>query len=438
MRIPFLNTSESEFEDEFNALQERRALAQGMETEKQQSVRETVQSIVDDVRRRGDEAVLEYTERFDDVRLAPDRVRVSGAEIEAAAQATPAPLLGAMEKAAERIQQFQEAILLDDPPPVEDDGLSLRLRYGPVDAAGICVPGGAAPLASTVLMTVIPARVAGVERIVMITKPGHQGTVSPERLAAARIAGVTEIYRVSGAQAVGALAYGTGSIDPVDMIAGPGNEYVTMAKKAVFGTVGIDMLAGPSEVAVMADNGAPAAWVAAELLAQAEHHLGSAILVTDSETLAREAAERLEEQLPDLPRREEAENCLMELGALIVTNDREECARIVDRIAPEHLVIMTRDAEDDARNIRHAGAIFLGNYTPVAAGDYIAGPSHCLPTGCTARFAGGLTANHFLKNSSLVRMSRGALSADADAICRLAEAEQLAAHARSVRTRLKD
>jgi histidinol dehydrogenase len=178
--------------------------------------------------------------------------------------------------------------------------------------------------------------------------------------------------------------------------------------------------------------------VAAELLAQADHHLGSAILVTDSETLARETAERLEEQLPDLPRREEAENCLMELGALLVTNDREECARIVDRIAPEHLVIMTQNAEDDARGIRHAGAIFLGNYTPVAAGDYIAGPSHCLPTGCTARFAGGLTANHFLKNSSLVRMSRGALSTDADAICRLAEAEQLAAHARSVRRRLKD
>jgi histidinol dehydrogenase len=285
-------------------------------------------------------------------------------------------------------------------------------------------------------MTVVPASVAGVERIVMITPPGPDGRVSPDRLAAAHVAGAGEVYRVFGAQGVAALAYGTESIPAVDFIAGPGNAYVTAAKKEVFGQVGIDMLAGPSEVAIIADSTARADWVGAEMLAQAEHTGGSATLLADHEPLVTGVLQRLEEDVRDLPKGSAVRRNLEGLGALILASSPEQCAGIANRLAPEHLVIMMDRPDAVSGMVRHAGAIFLGHHSPVATGDYIAGPSHCLPTGTTARFFGGLTANTFLKGTSLIRYGPEGLRHDASELCRLAEAEGLDAHVRSVRRRL--
>jgi histidinol dehydrogenase len=396
-----------------------------------------VDEIVRAVRERGDAALIEFTERFDGVRLTARRLRVSEAEVDAAIASLPRDLTRALRTAAARIRRFQKTILLRDPKPLKTGGRTLRLRYLPVDSAGICVPGASASLASSVLATVVPASAGGVKRIAVITPPRRDGTVSPDRLAAARIAGATEIYRVFGAQAVAALAFGTETIRRVDFIAGPGNAYVVAAKKAVFGEVGIDMLAGPSEVAVIADRSAPPDWVAAELLSQAEHNEGTATLITNSARLAERAAAALDEQLGDLPRGREARSCLERLGAAFVARSLNECADLANRLAAEHLVIMTKKPDVLLAQIRHAGAIFIGPCSPVAVGDYIAGPSHCLPTGMTARFSSGLTANHFLKSSSIIRYDRDALAADAEPLCRIAAAEQLEAHARSVRIRLK-
>ena len=435
---PLCRTTASDFEETFRALEQRREVGQGFGPGERENVQHRVREIIQTVRERGDEALLEYTERFDGVKLAPERLRVSEEEVEASLDAITDDLRRGLNLAAERIRRFQESIMVDDPAPLREGERELGLRYTPVDAAGICVPGASASLASSVLMNVIPAVVAGVDRVVMITPPRYDGTVSPDRLAAARIAGADEIYRVFGAQAIAALAYGTESLPRVDFIAGPGNVYVATAKKTVFGRVGIDMIAGPSEVVVIADETARPEWVAAELLAQAEHTHGSAILVTDHEPLARDVADVVDEQAERLPRPEEVEACLEEYGALIVTKSGAECADLTNRIAPEHLVIMMDEPDDMRDRIRHAGAIFLGHHTPVAVGDYIAGPSHTLPTGTTARFSSGLTANHFLKSSSCVRYSAEALADDGDAICDIAEAEALAAHARSVRVRLDD
>ena len=434
---PVYRTSAQDFDERFASLERRREAGQGMEPGERADIQRRVQQIVGEVRERGDEALLEFTERFDGVTLAPERLRVSTEEVEASVEAIPEELRRALEQAAGRIRRFQQAVLVEDPEPVREDGRETGLTYTPVDAAGICVPGASASLASSVLMNVVPAVVAGVERVVMITPPRHDGSVSPDRLAAAKIAGATEIYRVFGAQAVAALAFGTQTIEPVDFIAGPGNAYVATAKKTVFGRVGIDMIAGPSEVVVIADASARPEWVAAELLAQAEHTHGSAILVTDHEPLTENLADLMEEQAERLPDPEEVEFCLEEFGALIVAEDLEECAEVTNRLAPEHLVLMTEDPDAVRKRIRHAGAIFLGHYAPVAVGDYVAGPSHTLPTGTTARFSSGLTANHFRKSSSFIRYSRQALAEDAGMLCRIAEAEALAAHARSVRVRLE-
>jgi len=437
MPVPMLTSTDPEFEANAASLALRRQRAQGLEAAKSEAVRRRVDEIVQAVRERGDEAVLEFTERFDGCRLSADRMRVGEDETEAAMRAIEPGLLQALRAAAGRIRRFQEAVLLRDPAPLEEDGRTVGLSYRPVDCAGICVPGASASLASSVLMSVIPASVAGVGRIVVITPPGRDGTVSADRLAAARVAGAHEVYRVFGAQGVAALAFGTETIPAVDFIAGPGNAYVTMAKKAVFGQVGIDMLAGPSEVAIIADGSARPDWVAAEMLAQAEHPAGSATLLTPEETVGRATTRALERQLGSLAEPDEARRNLDQLGAVIVAPTLEDCAEITNRLAPEHLVIMTRQPERVCGMVRHAGAIFLGPHAPVAAGDYIAGPSHCLPTGTTARFSAGLTANTFLRSASIIRYSREALAEDADRICRMAEAEGLDAHARSVRIRLE-
>ncbi len=436
MNLPFYKTSETDIDAALAAFERRKASAQGLSFDARDEVNAKVARIVRDVAGRGDAALLEYTQQFDGVKIAPEKIRVSEEEVQEALSSRPPEFMEALEISADRIGRFQESILLSDPPPVEEGGRRTALRYLPVDAAGICVPGGTASLASSVLMNVIPAVAAGVERIVMITPPGKDARVSPDRLAAAAIAGVGEIYRVSGAQAVAALAFGTETIGPVDFIAGPGNIYVATAKKAVYGKVGIDMIAGPSEVVVLADATARADWIAAELLAQAEHTDGSAVLVTDCPQLASDTIKDLETQINTMAHREEIKARLRRYGCVILCPGMRECIEVCNRLAPEHLVVMSEEAGKTAGKIRHAGAIFLGRHTPVAVGDYIAGPSHTLPTGATARFAGGLTANHFLKSSSIIRYTRKALENDADAVRLLAQSEGLPAHAQSVKKRL--
>lgn len=438
MPLPIWKNCESGFEADIRELERRRLAGQGLGAAGSESVRRSVEEIIEAVRARGDDAVLEYTERFDKCRLTAARMRVSDDEIEEAVRAVPAELLDAFNAAAGRIRRFQEAVLLRDPRPLRDGGRRLALRYRPVASAGICVPGATASLASSVLMSVVPAVVAGVQRIVMVTPPRSDGSVSADRLAAARVAGAGEVYRVGGVQAVAALAFGTQSIPRVDFIAGPGNLYVTAAKKAIFGQVGIDMLAGPSEIVVIADGRARPEWAAAEMLSQAEHAGGSATLLTSDEKLAEAVARAVEEQLAALPGAAELRRGLAELSAIVVTRTLQECVELADRIAPEHLVIMTEDPEAVCAKVQSAGAIFLGDFSPVAAGDYVAGPSHCLPTGRTARFASGLTANTFLRSSSVIRYDRKSLRQDAEVIARIAEAEGLKAHKRSVQRRLKD
>jgi histidinol dehydrogenase len=396
---------------------------------------EAVRSIIAAVRARGDAALIEYTERFDGCRLTPERLRVGGDEIQAALERCPEEYVEALRLAARRVRRFQDAILVRDPEPLAEDGRTLALRYSPVDSAGICIPGAAASLASSVLMAAVPAKAAGVPRIAMVTPPRPDGTVSDDRLAAAAVSGVGEVYRVGGAQAVAALAYGTESIPAVDFVAGPGNIYVTLAKRQVFGRVGIEMLPGPSEVVIIADGSAPAAYVAADLVSQAEHDPGSSVLLTDSAELAARVVEAVGEQLADLPRADEARRCLERYGAAIVCRSMDECVELANELASEHLEIITEAPEQVAGDIRHAGAIFLGPWSPVPVGDYLAGPSHVLPTSGTARFSSGLTANDFLKRSSIIRYERAALKKDAENVARLARAEGLEGHARAVKAR---
>ncbi|MCD6415329.1 MAG: histidinol dehydrogenase [Planctomycetes bacterium] len=396
---------------------------------------DTVRRIIRDVRDRGDQALTDYTEKLDGPRLSPEQLRVPPEEVERAVEQCPPEFISALKLAADRIDRFQRSILSEAPEALEEDGRATRIRYRPVDSAAAYVPGGTASLASTVLMTLIPARVAGVERLVMATPPLPDGGISAGRLVAASVAGVEEIYRLGGAQAIAALAFGTDTVRPVDFIAGPGNIYVTLAKKEVFGQVGIEMLPGPSEVVVIADETAEPAWIAADLIAQAEHNPGAAILLTDAEGLARAVSESLEVELRDLPKGEAARACLRQYGALVVAASIGECIELANRLAPEHLEIVTRDPEAVLREVRHAGAIFLGPWTPESVGDYVAGPSHVLPTGGTARFSSGLSANDFLKRSSVISYAQGALEKDADTIARLARAEGLEGHARAALSR---
>ncbi len=438
MALLVWKTDDNDFRRNFAGLIKKLSLDEGLRaagTDEREPPREVVRRIVEDVRARGDAAVLEYTDRFDGCALRPEQLQVGADEIEAALARCPADLLGAMEFAAERIRGFQEAILLRDPPPIAEGGRTLSLRYRPVDSAGIHVPGASASLASSVLMAAVPAVVAGVGRIAMVTPPRQDGTVSDDRLVAARVAGVHEVYRVGGAQAIAALAFGTETIPAVDFIAGPGNIYTMLAKKEVFGQVGIEMLPGPSEVVIIADESADARYVAADLIAQAEHNPGSAVLLTDCEGLADTVVAAVESQVAALPCAGAVRTCLDEYGAVIVASSLAECADLANELAPEHLEIVTRAPEQVAEQVRHSGAIFLGPWSPVAAGDYVAGPSHILPTSGTARFSSGLSANDFLKRSSVVCYDREALQKDASSIARLARSEGLEGHARSVELR---
>ncbi|MEO3473398.1 histidinol dehydrogenase [Roseomonas sp. CAU 1739] len=425
-----LDTTASDFESAFTAL-----LDEARETTSR--VDAAVADIIATVRARGDAALIDTTARFD--RWAPAdaaALRVTSAEIEAADASIRPELRAALNLAAERIEAFHRAQLPRDLEMQDSAGLTLGMRWGAIDAVGIYVPGGKAAYPSSVLMNALPARAAGVKRIAMCV-PTPDGTLNPLVLAAAKRAGVTEIFRIGGAQAVAAMAWGTASIAAVDRIVGPGNAYVAEAKRQVFGRVGIDSIAGPSEVVVIADAGNDPRHIAVDLLAQAEHdESAQSILITPDAALADAVAGAVEAELRHLPRADIAGESWRRHGAVILVRDLTEAAALTNRLAPEHLQLMVAEPRALLAQVRHAGAAFLGRFCPEAVGDYVAGPNHVLPTGRTARFASGLSVFDFLKRTTWVEADEAALAAVGPSAVALAEAEGLTAHARSVALRL--
>ncbi|WP_342528856.1 histidinol dehydrogenase [Chryseomicrobium sp. FSL W7-1435] len=407
----------------------QRSVEQGTEQDQQ-----VVQEIIRRVRQDGDVALREFTEKWDGATLT--ELRVSQQEIDNALQAIQPQLKQDLEEAAANIRRFHELQLREDLVlPLEQEGY-LAYRFLPMDVAGLYVPGGTAAYPSSVLMNAIPAKVAGVKKLVITTPPNQDGSIPIGVLTAAAIAGVDEIYKVGGAQAIAALAYGTESIPKVDKITGPGNRFVALAKREVFGTVSIDSIAGPSEVAVLADDTAFAQDIAADLLAQAEHDvLACSILITTSEHLAQEVQQEVEKQLQSLPREAIARASIENYGAIYLTESMEQAVEAVNQLAPEHLEIMTRDAEQVSENIRHAGAIFLGRYSSEPIGDYFAGTNHVLPTNSTARFSSGLSVEDFQKKTSVVYYTKELWQQHYPKVARLARMEQLEGHARAVEIR---
>lgn len=407
-----------------------------MKRETSQDVDETVRRIIADVIARGDDALLEYTRRFDGLDVTPDALRVGEAESEAAVAACGPDALEALALAKERIEVYHRGQAPKDALWTDALGVTLGWRWTALDSVGLYVPGGTASYPSSVLMNAIPAKVAGVSRLVMVV-PALRGELNPLILAAARLGGVDEIYRVGGAQAIAALAYGTATISPVAKIVGPGNAYVAAAKRRVFGQVGIDMIAGPSEVLILADESANPDWLAADLLAQAEHDTAAqAILITDSPALADAVEAAVERQLATLPRTAIAGASWRDFGAVILVPELTDAVPLVDILAPEHLEIEAVDAEALSQRIRNAGAIFLGAHTPEAIGDYVGGPNHVLPTARSARFSSGLGVLDFMKRTSILKCDAEALRALGPAAVTLAKAEGLDGHARSVAIRL--
>ena len=404
--------------------------------ERLQQEESKVQQILTQVRLEGDAALLELSERFDGLR--PDPLRIPPERLAEAWLATPPRLQDALRLAHARILTFHQAQKPADLALSGPHGERLGRRWRPVERAGLYVPGGRAAYPSTVLMNAVPATVAGVERLVMVTPPGPDGLPNTTVMAAAHLSGVTEIYRVGGAQAIAALAWGTETIPRVDVISGPGNLWVTLAKKAVYGRVGIDSLAGPSEVLVIADHSAHVDQVAADLMAQAEHDpLAAAILITTSRELADALPAAITAQLANHPRAGITRQALEDWGLIVVTETLEQAAALSDRFAPEHLELLVEDPESLAERIQHAGAIFLGPWSPEAVGDYLAGPNHTLSTSGTARFTGALSVETFLRHTSLIGFNRQALEATGQAVITLAESEGLHSHAESVRRRLQ-
>ncbi|MEB3266220.1 MAG: histidinol dehydrogenase [Cyanobacteriota bacterium] len=404
--------------------------------DRQRQEEERVAAILAEVRRDGDAALLRLTEQFDGVR--PDPLAIGSDQLQAAWEATESSLRQALELAHGRILAFHQQQRPADLAMTGPHGERLGRRWRPVQRAGLYVPGGRAAYPSTVLMNAVPAMVAGVEEVVMVTPPGPTGSPNPTVLAAAHLAGVRRVIRVGGAQAIAALAYGTESVPRVDVISGPGNLYVTLAKKAVYGQVGIDSLAGPSEVLVIADHSAQPDQVAADLMAQAEHDpLAAAILITTSTELALAVPAAIEAQLVHHPRAAITRTALNDWGLIVVVPDLASAAHLSDLFAPEHLELLVEEPEALADRIQQAGAIFLGPWTPEAVGDYLAGPNHTLPTSGTARFSGALSVETFLRHTSLIHFNREALQATAGAVVTLADCEGLHSHAESVRRRLE-
>jgi histidinol dehydrogenase len=424
-----LDTRDADFVERFAAF-----LATKRETS--QDVEDAVKAIIADVVRRGDTALIELSKKFDRVDLGQVGLRVPADEIDAATARCEPAALAALELACERIETYHRRQLPRDERFTDPLGVELGYRWTAIGAAGLYVPGGTAAYPSSVLMNAVPAKVAGVERLVMVV-PAPDGKLNPLVLAAARLAGVDEIFRVGGAQAVAALAYGTATIAPVDKIVGPGNAYVAAAKRLVFGKVGIDMIAGPSEVLILADRDGNADWIAADLLAQAEHDTAAqSILVTDDGGLALEVEVAVAAQLATLPRGDVAAASWRDFGATILVQHLDEAVPLIDAVAPEHLEIIARDPERIAARIRNTGAIFLGPHTPEAIGDYVAGSNHVLPTARSARFSSGLGVLDFMKRTSILKCGPDQLAALGPAAIALGEAEGLGAHARSVAIRL--
>lgn len=423
-----LSNTDAGFEEEFVKLL-------GMKRESDADVDAAVADIIADVRARGDEAVCEYTNRFDRLNIDAQGMVVTKEEVDAAIKQIDADLLKSLELAAERIGSYHAKQMPADERYTDATGVELGWRWRPVTAAGLYVPGGLASYPSSVLMNAIPAKVAGVERLVMVV-PTPDNKMNPLVLAAARIAGVDEIYRIGGAQAVAALAYGTETIKPVDKIVGPGNAFVAAAKRRVFGQVGIDMIAGPSEILVVADGSNDPSWVAADLLSQAEHDpVAQSILITDDAEFADRVQDAIDKHLETLPRAEIAGASWRDFGAIVLVENLSQAPALVDRIAPEHLELAVDDPDALAEDIHHAGAIFLGRYTPEAIGDYVAGPNHVLPTARSARFSSGLGVLDFIKRSSLIKCTPESLAKIGPAAIALAESEGLQAHGLSVAIR---
>ncbi|MBV2360384.1 histidinol dehydrogenase [Thalassococcus sp. CAU 1522] len=425
----FLDTTDPGFEPAFAALL-------GAKREDSPDVDAVVAEIIADVRARGDAAVLELTAKFDRLDLTTETMRFSPAEIEAECAKVPDSERAALETAAARIRAYHDRQMPEDASWTDAQGATLGWRWTPVSAAGLYVPGGLASYPSSVLMNAVPAKVAGVGRLA-ITVPTPDGVVNPAVILAARIAGVDEIYRIGGAQAVAALAYGTETIAPVDKITGPGNAFVAAAKRRVFGKVGIDMIAGPSEILVIADADNDPDWIALDLLSQAEHdESAQSILICTDAGFGRKVARAVDKRLETLERRAIAGASWRDYGAIITVRDLDEAASLSDRIAPEHLELCVADADGLSAKITHAGAIFLGQWTPEAIGDYVGGPNHVLPTARSARFSSGLSVLDFLKRTTLTRMTPQALSTIGPAAETLARSESLEAHGLSVTARL--
>src|SRR6056297_3369604 len=424
-----LDATAPDFEAQFTALL-------SMKREDSPDVDDTVVAIIADVRARGDAAVIELTARFDPLELTPETLRFSPAEVAALVAQVPQAEREALELAAARIRDYHERQLPENSSWTESSGAVLGWRWTPVGAAGLYVPGGLASYPSSVLMNAIPAKVAGVERLAIVV-PTPDGVMNPLVLMAARIAGVDEVYRIGGAQAIAALAYGTDTIAPVDKITGPGNAFVAAAKRRVFGKVGIDMIAGPSEILVIADGDNDPDWIALDLMSQAEHdESAQSLLITTDAAFGKAVADAVDKRLETLERRAIAGASWRDFGAVITVRDLDEAAALCDRIAPEHLELCVADPETLSDQITHAGAIFLGQWTPEAIGDYVGGPNHVLPTARSARFSSGLSVLDFLKRTTLARMTPEALRAIGPAAERLAISESLEAHGLSVTARL--
>lgn len=426
----FLNASDPDFQTGFQTLLSAKR-------EDSPDVDAVVAGIITDVRARGDAALIELTQKFDRLTLTPETLQISEQEVDEAVVTIPADQQKALELAAKRIRAYHERQRPEDATWTDAAGATLGWRWTPVGAAGLYVPGGLASYPSSVLMNAIPAKVAGVPRLAMVV-PAPDGVLNPLVLAAARLAGVDEIYRIGGAQAVAALAYGTETITPVDKITGPGNAFVAAAKRRVFGKVGIDMIAGPSEILVIADAANDPDWIALDLLSQAEHdESAQSILITTDAGFGQAVSEAVDKRLETLERRAIAGAAWRDFGAIITVPDLETAAALSDRIAPEHLELCVEDADALSAEITHAGAIFLGQWTPEAIGDYIGGPNHVLPTARSARFSSGLSVLDFVKRTTLARMTPASLRAIGPAAEVLAQTESLEAHGLSVTARLR-
>ncbi len=424
-----LNSQSADFADKFRDFL-------SVKREASPDVEATVRAIIADVKARGDAALADYTAKFDRVDLATMGLRVTAAEIDAAEAKCKPEALAALKLARDRIEAYHQRQKPKDDRFTDPLGVEMGSRWTAIQAVGLYVPGGTAAYPSSVLMNAVPAKVAGCERLVMVV-PAPDGKLEPLVLAAAKLAGVDEVYRIGGAQAVAALAYGTETIAPVAKIVGPGNAYVAAAKRVVFGQVGIDMIAGPSEVLILADKTGNADWIAADLLAQAEHDVSAqSILITDDAELASQVEKAVESQLKTLPRKDVASASWRDFGAIIMVPKLADAIALVDRLAPEHLEIAADNAEVFVGKIRNAGAIFIGAHTPEAIGDYVAGSNHVLPTARSARFSSGLGVLDFMKRTSLLKCGPDQLRALGPAAIALGEAEGLSAHARSVSIRL--